>query len=195
MNKKQKQLAQLLGELFLQGIKAWGEAGKIVKELLDGGTTMRDIIQTSGVSRHDVTQFYLIGEGKLYPGLAISNTPGAMGLRKCELPEQIKYVHNPVRILEPVTRKKRIVRDIPLNELTIPQAARAFNKGEVRTVAEQDVYLDEKEREEDEQAEQLLADKPDYRIYADRIEVKRKTTITKEELDEIIRIINDGLRK
>lgn len=189
MNQKQKKQCEALADLFQAGIDAWSKAGEIITELLNGGATLKEISKYSGISRHDLLQFKAIGEGTLYAGLAVSNTPGARKLRQCPLSEQIKYTHEPIPVLEPITSKHRIVKNIPVNEMTIVQSARVFNCNEIRSVADQDKFIDEREKEKEENAEALVKETQDYRIYSDRLEVKRKCTITKEQLNEIHNII------
>ena len=130
-------------ELVFKGIELWTQAGKIAAEAIDADPEWPEKVKTTHpeISLDVVYAFDRIGRGQLHPKLLVNDCPGYVRLRNLPLPEQERFIENPVDLLVKTPGGWETLRVSVLN-LTPAQARQVFDKKSVRTLAAQRAFLE-----------------------------------------------------
>ena len=185
MNEIAKTTGQEIASLIVQGIESWIQAGKLLVEALDNGSTLNELADESGVSKDILSRFEQVGRNALYPKLLASTSPGANALKICGYSEQKEFCENPVTL---VVCKNGTFDNLLVNvdALTSHQAKQVFTRGHVRSEAEQRAYLEDVAEVERKKKINEIEDSAGYIIKGNKVMFKKNVTISKDELIKIL---------
>jgi hypothetical protein len=133
-------------KLVLKGIEAWVEAGKMLVEMQKTNPNVSKEICAAypSLSPAVIAKFEAIGRGTLNPQLLLSESPGVRKLRAMPISVQNHLEGGSVDLL--VLREKGVdVMKVEIKNLTQSQAAQVFGRYNVRDLAAQRAWLEDKQ--------------------------------------------------
>lgn len=117
-------------------------------------------VKALGIPSPSVKSMLAVGRGKLMPQLLTGSTPGERALAHCDVAIQKLYLDEPVPVMAPTNfAEHRLIR---VSELTADQARQVFDRGTLRTLAQQRSYLEANARPETVQVERCYVIKKGY---------------------------------
>lgn len=174
-----------IGELIMQGIQAWLDAGKLLVKVLDSGESLESVANRCGLSKDVLYRFEQIGRSQLYPKLLASTSEGARALSLCGFSEQKQFSESPIPVLIEGNGKYEVL-NIEMDNLTPRQVKQVFCRGHVRTNAEQRAWIeDQKAKEKAKYIDESAITMP-YVIRGKTVQFVRGAEMTKQELTAIL---------
>lgn len=132
----------------------------------------------AGVDAHFLWRLERMGRGQLHRELLFNAKPAADRLITLPLSEQTRALTDGVDVLD---WDEQTIRRIPVNDLDQKQCKQVFQKGTIRSIAEQRTWLRDKKRKETPvEAEQ------DYRVTREQLVILRACKIPKRLLLQIL---------
>lgn len=92
----------------------------------------------SGVNRELIARLEKLGRGQLNPKLIFATNPGARKLVGLPRSDQDRALADGIEVMEDDEKTTRV---LPVESLTTDQARKVFNKGRIRSLAEQRTYI------------------------------------------------------
>lgn len=183
------------GELILEGVKAWTEAGKLLVEILDEDPEAYERMTGGelGLTRAHLAKFEAIGRGALEPRLLLNGSAGYQRLAKAPVSAQREALDHGIRVYEETDEGETTHRLVKPNELSPLELAQVFAPGgALRTPEEQRAWLARREKLKalDEKAKET--DMPDYTVRNGKVTFRAGCTLSVGQIANILQQLTKG---